>query len=488
MPHGPDRSPPRWAQAGSGLPVRRHGLGTGGRAMATAVAAGGQAKGAPVPWLIAPVVALAAFMEVLDIAIANVALQHIAGNLGASGDEATWVLTSYLVTNAIVLPVSGWLATVVGRKRFFMMCIAGFSAASLLCGMAPTLTVLILCRALQGLTGGGLQPLAQAILADAFPPAQRGIAFGFYGMAVVAAPAIGPTPGGWITDNLDWRWVFLINVPVGAVLLLLAQRMVHDPPALVAERARRLREGVRIDYIGFALLTLGLGTLQVVLDRGQQDDWFGSSFITACALVSLVAVLYFVAWELASDDPIVDLRLLANRNFATANLLMFMLGFILLGSTALLPQLVQTLMGYTATQAGMVLSPGGFAIIFLMPVVGQMVTKVDPRLMIAGGLVVCSAALWRMSGFTLGVDYRTVAEARIVQAVGLAFLFIPISTTAYVGLPPGKSNNASALITVAQPRRQRRDLAADLTAGPERAVPPSAARRPHGRLRPGGRG
>ncbi len=400
------------------------------------------------PWLVAPTVGLAAFMEVLDISIANVALQHIAGSLSASQDESTWVLTSYLVTNAIVLPMSGWLASVIGRKRYFMGCIAGFALSSLLCGLAPNLGFLIVFRGLQGITGGGLQPNAQAILSDAFPPQKRGLAFAVYGIAVVFAPAIGPAFGGWITDNFTWRWVFLINMPVGIVLLLLTARMVQDPPELVAARRESLRRGLNVDYLGFALLVLGMTALQVVLDKGQEDDWFASNFILALSLVALLALGAFIGWELRHKEPIVDLRLLGHRNFGVGNILMFMLGFVLLGSTVLLPLFVQVMLGYTAMDAGLVISPGGFLIMLVMPVVGMLVAKTDPRLLIAGGLVVCSLALFRMTGFDLSVDYWTVAWARIYQSIGPAFLFIPINTVAYIGIDRAKTNAASAIINM----------------------------------------
>ncbi|HEX7967710.1 MAG TPA: DHA2 family efflux MFS transporter permease subunit [Stellaceae bacterium] len=400
------------------------------------------------PWLVAPTVGLAAFMEVLDISIANVALQHIAGALSATPDEATWVLTSYLVTNAIILPMSGWLSATIGRKRYFLGCIIGFSITSLLCGLAPSLWVLIAARGLQGITGGGLQPVAQAILADAFPPQKRGQAFAAYGIAVVFAPAIGPTLGGWITDNFDWRWVFLVNVPVGVFLTLLATRVLADSPAEMARRKARLAGGISLDYAGFALLTIGMGALQVVLDKGQEDDWFSSSFIAGLAITAVAALAGFVVWELRRADPIVDLRLLRSPNFAVGSVLMFMLGFILLGSTVLLPLMVQTLFGYTATDAGMVLSPGGFAIMLLMPVVGNLVARVDPRWLIVCGLVVTSLALFHMTNFDLNIDYRAIAWARVFQSMGLAFLFIPINTVAFLGVPPERSGNASAIINM----------------------------------------
>lgn len=401
-------------------------------------------------WFVAPVVAMAAFMEVLDLSIANVALPHIAGSLSATRDQATWVLTSYLVTNAIVLPVSGWLSSVLGRKRFYMLCIAGFSASSLLCGLAPSLPLLILFRTIQGLTGGGLQPASQAILSDTFPPHQRGMAFAAYGMAVVFAPAIGPTLGGWITDNFSWHWIFLINVPVGAVLLMVVNQLVSDPEHMVEARQRKRDAGIRIDYIGFGLLALGLGFLQFLLDRGQQEDWFASPFITFSVAVSVVALIAFVVWELGREDPIVDLALFKDVNFAIGNALMFVLGFILLGTTALLPLYVQTLMGYTATDAGMVLSPGGFALMLLMPFVGKMMPHVDPRRMLAVGIVLCVIGIVMMSHVNREVDFWTLAIARIVQASGLAFLFIPITVIAYAQIPMAKNNNASALLNLSR--------------------------------------
>ncbi|HZB90731.1 MAG TPA: DHA2 family efflux MFS transporter permease subunit [Stellaceae bacterium] len=413
---------------------------------ASATRATGSAGGSP--WIVAPTVGLAAFMEVLDISIANVALQHIAGSLAASADESTWVLTSYLVTNAIVLPMSGWLASTIGRKRYFLGCIIGFSITSLLCGIAPSLPTLIIARGLQGITGGGLQPNAQAILSDSFPPQKRGLAFAAYGIAVVFAPAIGPTLGGWITDNFTWRWVFLLNVPVGVLLTLLAGQVLVDPPEFVARRKARLSAGIRLDYIGFALLAIGMCALQVVLDKGQEDDWFGSHFITGLAITAVLALGGFIIWELRSADPIVDLRLLARRNFAVGNLLMFMLGFILLGSTVLLPLFVQTQLGYTATDAGLVISPGGLGLMFMMPVVGILVSRIDPRFLIAFGLVATGAALLWMTRFDAEIDYSTVAWARAYQSLGLAFLFIPINTVAFIGLPPEKSNNASAIINM----------------------------------------
>jgi DHA2 family multidrug resistance protein len=414
---------------------------TGGRRRGTT--AGGFS-----PWLIAPTVGLAAFMEVLDISIVNVSLQHVAGSMAATPDEATWILTSYLVTNAIVLPISGWLSETFGRKRYFLGCIIAFSITSLFCGLAPTLPLLILARGLQGIAGGGLQPTAQAYLADAFPPEKRGQAFAAYGLAVVFAPAIGPTIGGWITDNMTWRWVFLINVPVGVVVSALAMYILADPPGEVAARRERWARGLRLDYIGFGLLAIGMFALQVVLDRGQEDDWFASALITWLSVTAVVGLAAFIAWELWRDDPIVDLRLFRDRAFASGNVLLFALGFVLMGTTVVLPLFVQTLLGYTAEQAGLVLSPGGFAVMLAMPVVGALSGRVDARLLIAVGLIGTAIAMFHLSGFDLNVDFPTLAWGRVYQSVGIALLFIPINTAAFQGVPANKNAAASAMINM----------------------------------------
>src|ERR1051326_6366909 len=327
------------------------------------------------PWIIALAVTLATFMEVLDTSIANVALPHIAGSLSAGTDESTWVLTSYLVSNAIVLQLSGWLSSIVGRKRFYMGCVMLFTISSLLCGFAANLPMLIVFRILQGAGGGGLQPSEQAILADTFPPAKRGMAFAVYGVAVVMAPAIGPTLGGWITDNYSWRWIFFVNIPVGILSLLLTSRLIQDPPYF---KRRKINE-LKIDYIGLSMVALGFGALQIVLDKGERDDWLQSNFILTLTLISIAALIFAIFWEWYHKDPVVDLHLFKDRNFASANLMMFMLGFALLGSTLMLPLFMQTLLGYTAEQAGMGLSPGGFAIMLLMPLVGYLLGVTDRK-------------------------------------------------------------------------------------------------------------
>jgi len=398
------------------------------------------------PWIIAMAVTLATFMEVLDTSIANVSLPHIAGSLSAGTDESTWVLTSYLVSNAIVLPLSGWLSSIVGRKRFYMSCVAIFTVSSLLCGLAPNLGMLIFFRVLQGAGGGGLQPSEQAILADTFPPAKRGMAFAVYGLAVVLAPAIGPTLGGWITDNFTWRWIFLLNIPVGILSLILTSRLIQDPPHM---QRKKLAE-TRIDYIGLGLVALGLGTLQVVLDKGQRDDWFESHFILTMSIISAAALLFLIYWEWTREDPVIDLHLFKNRTFAASNLLMFVLGFALLGSTVLLPLFMQTLLGYTAQHAGLALLPGGFSLMLMMPLVGFMLSRFDARKMMMGGLLVLSFSLFHMTNFDLGVDFRTVVFARMIQTAGLAFLFVPINTAAYAFLPKNKNNAASGLMNLAR--------------------------------------
>jgi MFS transporter, DHA2 family, multidrug resistance protein len=398
------------------------------------------------PWIIALAVTLATFMEVLDTSIANVALPHIAGSLSAGQDESTWILTSYLVSNAIVLPLSGWLSSIMGRKNFYMSCVALFTVSSFMCGLAPNLATLIICRVLQGAGGGGLQPSEQAILADTFPPAKRGMAFAVYGIAVVTAPAIGPTLGGWITDNFTWRWIFFINIPVGILSILLTSRLIQDPPYL---RRRRLSE-TKIDYIGLGFVALGLGTLQVVLDKGQRDDWFESHFILTLSLIAVASLLFVIFWEWHHKDPIIDLHLFRDRTFGISNMLMFMLGFALLGSTLLLPLFSQTMLGYTAQEAGLALMPGGFVIMLLLPLVGFLLSRYSPRWLLVFGLTVLSVSLFHMTHFDLDIDFRTVAMARVLQAVGMAFLFVPINTAAYAFLPRDKNNAASGLMNLAR--------------------------------------
>jgi MFS transporter, DHA2 family, multidrug resistance protein len=400
-------------------------------------------KAAVNPWLIAVVVSMATFMEVLDTSIANVALTHIAGGLAAGVDEATWVLTSYLVSNAVVLPLSGWLSTRIGRKKFYMSCVALFTISSFLCGIAPSLGFLLTARVLQGIGGGGLAPSEQAILTDTFPANKRGQAFALYGVAVVVAPALGPTLGGWITDNLSWRWIFFMNLPVGILSLVLTHMLVPEADTSKDDKSKK-----PIDYLGFGLVALGLGCLQVVLDRGQIDDWFGSPLITTFAIISAVSLIVLVIHELTIPDPVIDLPLLKNRSFFISNVVMFLLGIVLFGTTQLIPQMTQDLFGYDATQAGLTLSPGGVIVFICMPLVGFLVGKVQPKYLIMFGFFTTAMALWSWTNLYTEVSFRVLVEARMFQAVGLAFLFVPINTIAYSGLPPGKSNDASALINL----------------------------------------
>jgi len=399
------------------------------------------------PWAIALVVTMATFMEVLDTSIANVSLPHIAGNLSVSQDESTWVLTSYLVSNAVVLPISGWIASKIGRKRFYMICVMVFTTSSFLCGVAPSLGLLIFFRVVQGLGGGGLGPSEQAILADTFPPARRGMAFAVYGMAVVLAPAIGPTLGGFITDHFNWRWIFFINVPVGLVSLFLTQRLVSDPPHVQA--AKEKTGG--IDYIGLALIAVGLGCLEIVLDKGQEDDWFTSPFILVMSVVAGVTLLSFVIWESKQKNPVVDVKMFKDRTFAVSNVMMLVLGIALFGSTVLLPQYTQVIMGYSAQQAGMALSPGGFVVIMILPFVGFLVSRVDARYLIGFGFVALSASMFYMSGHLYeGIDFRTAVELRVLQSIGMPFLFIPINTLVYSGVPPQKNNAVSGIVNLSR--------------------------------------
>jgi MFS transporter, DHA2 family, multidrug resistance protein len=395
------------------------------------------------PWLIAVVVALAAFMEVLDTSIANVALPYMAGNLGASNDQSTWVLTSYLVSNAIILPISGWLAGAFGRKRFFMTCLGIFTVSSLLCGIAPNLGFLLLFRVLQGIGGGGLQPMAQAILADTFPPQQRGLAFALYGITAIMAPTIGPTLGGWITFNYSWRWIFFINLPVGLATWFLVRRFVEDPPYL----ARIKAAGVKLDYIGIALLTLGIGALQILLDKGQEDDWFGSRFITTLIVVATVCLISLVIWEWFQKAPIIDVRMFKSFNFASSSLMMFTLGILLFSSLVLMPQFLQTLLGYTSELAGLALSAGGLVLLIEMPIMGQLTTKIQARRLIAFGWLALSIAMfYSTQRIDLQLSFSAAVWLRIAQVIGLGFLFVPITLAAYVGIAPEKNNSVAGVI------------------------------------------
>src|ERR1700733_14558045 len=401
------------------------------------------------PWVVALTVTLATFMELLDTSIANVSLPYIAGGLGRSFDEVTWILTTYLVANAVVLPMSAWLSRVFGRKNYYMACVALFTITSFFCGIAPTLGFMLISRVLQGIGGGGLAPVEQAILVDTFPPAKRATAFALYTVAIVTAPAIGPVLGGWITDNYNWRWVFLINIPVGLLSLFLTNRFVHDPPAYAEERktVRNIAGKLNIDSVGIALIAVGSGALEVLLDRGQIDDWFGSRLICWLFVIGLGCLSAAVFWELHHPDPVIDFRMLKTRNFAVANIFYFIFGFGLFASTTMIPQMLQQLYGYRAIDAGLVLGPGAFVITLLAPVGAQLIQRgaIHPRMLLTGAIVVVGISFLHYSHFTLATDYSHYAWARALQGLGYAFFFVPLSVITYSQLRLDQNNRASSL-------------------------------------------
>ncbi len=395
------------------------------------------------PWVVAAVVAMAAFMEVLDTSIANVALPHIAGSLSASLDESTWVLTAYLVSNAVVLPMGGWVASIIGRKRFFMSCIVIFTISSFMCGIAPSLPLLLLFRVLQGAGGGGLQPMAQAIMADSFEPAKRGLAFSLYGIVTVLAPSIGPTLGGWITDNYSWNWIFYINIPVGLLALALTQRLVEDPPWNVPDK----KNFFKADYVGMSLLVISMGSLQVMLDKGEENDWFGSHFIVGFAIAFVAAFIGLILWEWFAKHPLMDLKLLKNSNFAICCFLMLLTGGFLNATTVLLPQFLQAQLGYTATSAGLALSAGSLALLLVVPIGAQALTRFPARNVIAFGFVLFTVSYFiTATRLNLGLSFGESSWVRVLQVVPIPLVFISVTTAAYFGMDREKNNQVAGLI------------------------------------------
>ncbi|HEX7686312.1 MAG TPA: DHA2 family efflux MFS transporter permease subunit [Burkholderiaceae bacterium] len=401
------------------------------------------------PWLIAIVVSLATFMEVLDTTIANVSLRHIAGGLGASQDEATWILTSYLISNAIILPVSGWLATLVGRKKFYMTCVALFTGSSFMCALSPNLATMIFFRVLQGLGGGGLSPTEQSIFADTFPPAQRAKAFAFYGVTVIVAPAIGPLLGGWLTDSFSWHWIFLINLPVGVAALTLIWLLVDEPPAVV-EDTREFRRNFQPDWLGFLLVAATFGCLQVVLDRFQEDDGFASDKIVVFFIVFVCSAILLVWWELQHPQPVFDVRLFRFGSFGAANIVMLLVGFTLFSTTQLIPQFAQNLLQYDALKAGESLALGGLAAAVMMPLAGIAAGKLPPKVLVGAGLLATGLALIHTSYLNGLIGFWDLSLTRVYQSWCLPFLFVSLTTAGYVGIPPDRNNEASAIINLSR--------------------------------------
>ena len=401
------------------------------------------------PWLIAIVVSLATFMEVLDTTIANVSLRHIAGGLGASQDEATWILTAYLISNAIVLPISGWLATLIGRKKFYMICVALFTGSSFMCALAPNLGMMIFFRILQGLGGGGLAPTEQSIFADTFAPAERAKAFAFYGVTVIVAPAIGPLLGGWLTDSFSWHWIFLINLPIGLVALTLIWFLVDEPQA-VKDDTEQFRRNFIPDWLGFLLVASTFGCLQVVLDKFQEDDGFSSNFIVAFFIIFVCSAIALVLWERQHPQPVFDVRLFKVGSFGAANVVMLLVGFTLFSTTQLIPQFAQNLLQYDALAAGQTLALGGMAAALMMPFAGIAAGKLPPAMLVAFGLGCTGVALIHTSGLNGQISFFDLSMTRVYQSVALPFLFVSLTTAAYVGIPPDRNNEASAIINLSR--------------------------------------
>ena len=410
----------------------------------------GLAPGGVNPWFVALIVSLATFMEVLDTTIANVALRYISGGLAVGPDEASWVVTTYLVANAIVLCASGWIAGAIGRRNFFLICIATFTLASVLCGFAWNLESLLFFRVLQGLAGGGMTPVAQSILAASFPPEKRGQAFALYGVAVVVAPVVGPTLGGWLSDNVSWHWCFLINGPVGVFCLVMVYFFVKSSPQAAKQRRDRRKQGIGFDWVGFLLVAGFLGGLEVCLDEGQRKDWFGSNLIVTFAAISAVSFILFIPWELSRKNPLVDLRMLAGRQFGSCFLIMLATGGVLIATTQFVPQLLQEYFGYTATWAGLALSPGGLMTAVMMVVVGRIGSRVPAKWMIAIGAAVIAAAMYNLTNLNGDLNFGWFVWQRVYIGIGLPMIFLSITNASYEGIPADKTDQASAIINVAR--------------------------------------
>lgn len=398
------------------------------------------------PWVMTLVVSIATFMEILDTSIANVALANIFGNLGVSIDQGTWIVTSYLVANAIVIPISGFLSKAIGRKRYFMISIALFTTSSLLCAFSTSLGMLVVARIFQGIGGGGLAPVEQSMLADSFPEEKRGQAFAVFGVVVVIAPIIGPTIGGYITNVISWHWIFLINVPVGIAALIAVYFIVREPDVLIEETRKLRADGLKVDYVGFILVAVGLAGLLVMLDRGQAEGWFSSRLIVTTGIMAVVGLGGMVAWELNQDDPIVPIELLANRNFAICTLLIMITGLLVFGTVQIIPQMLQQIFDYTAYDAGLALTYGGSVALLMMPVAGALTGKIDLRFLLLPAFAAQAFSFWWFSGFSLDSTFGSAALGRFFASIGLPLIFIPITTAAYVGLKPGQADKASAML------------------------------------------
>jgi MFS transporter, DHA2 family, multidrug resistance protein len=393
------------------------------------------------PWLIAVAVMFGTFMEVLDTTVVNVSLPHIAGSLSVTPEEATWALTSYLVANAIILPITGWLASFFGRKRLLMFAVVGFTASSFMCGFAPNLAWLVIFRIVQGLTGGVLQPVSQAVMLEAFPPEQRGKAMGFWGLGIVVAPMLGPVLGGWLTDNYSWRWVFYINIPVGIASIIMTKLFIFDPPYL-----RRATN--KVDAWGIGMLAVGIGALQILLDKGQQEDWFSSSWITSLAVISTVTLVLFIVHELRTGDPVLHLRVFKERTYATGVFLMTALGFVLYGSLVLLPLFLQTVLGYPAIEAGIAMAPRGLGSFIAMPIVGFLTAKVDPRKLLMVGLVGGATSLFALGSINLQVGYWDIFWPQFVQGLSMGLVFVPLTTITMSLIVREEMGNATSLFNL----------------------------------------